>query len=98
MTNEYIKYLGTRKWRKKAEACKKLAGYKCNRCGSSDRQLNAHHKTYENVFKEPQRDLECLCDVCHRKVHSETFTYSKIYNITIITVIVTSIIAMLIAK
>jgi len=65
----YKKYLQSDEWKVKAEACKKLADYKCNRCDEVTK-LQAHHKTYDRVGEELQEDLECLCEMCHNKEHN----------------------------
>jgi hypothetical protein len=44
----YQQYLSTDVWKEKAIECKKLANHKCNRCGSN-KELHAHHITYDNV-------------------------------------------------
>ncbi len=66
----YNQYLKSKCWSKKAERNKKLAGYKCDKCGST-KLLKTHHKTYDNIFREDQSDLECLCNMCHYKLHAE---------------------------
>jgi len=71
--SKYRKYLQTKEWKLISNECKRLANHKCNRCGATD-NLQAHHKSYENVFNELQSDLECLCKACHEKEHGTTFT------------------------
>lgn len=63
-----VKYYQTEEWKDIAEKCKALAGYKCNRCSSTE-QLHAHHITYQRLGQELQKDLECLCAECHSKEH-----------------------------
>ena len=71
MNNKYNQYLLTDKWRAIADECKSLANHTCNRCGSN-KSLQAHHKTYDNVYNEVQEDLECLCRMCHEDHHEST--------------------------
>gem|GEM_PF-4331542 len=33
--------------------------------------LNLHHKTYERIGNEKIRDLVCLCQQCHHKLHEK---------------------------
>jgi len=70
MQNLYKKYLQTEEWKTKADACKELANYKCNRCDNTT-NLHAHHKTYDRVGEELQEDLECLCSECHDNEHNK---------------------------
>jgi 5-methylcytosine-specific restriction endonuclease McrA len=60
----YQEYILTDEWRAKADAAKKRAGYRCQVCNSPDR-LQAHHRTYDNLFNEKPMDLTVLCDPCH---------------------------------
>ena len=66
----YSEYLKSPEWRRKADRCKELAGYRCEDCGATDRPLHAHHKTYKRVGRERYTDLECLCDKCHGARHN----------------------------
>lgn len=50
------------------------ADFRCERCGSTDQQLHAHHKLYlkgRKPWEYDRRLLECLCDDCHRRAHEE---------------------------
>jgi hypothetical protein len=82
----YQEYLKSDEWKIKAEQCKKLADYKCAKCGS-DEKLNAHHLTYKNVGDERMEDLQCLCFSCHNKEHGNTMeehgAYSNIKRLNI---------------
>lgn len=60
----YRAYLSTRRWKRKAAECKRLAGYRCAVC-NSPQQLEAHHRSYQHLYREPQSDLTCLCHSCH---------------------------------
>jgi 5-methylcytosine-specific restriction endonuclease McrA len=46
---EYREYLQSDKWKNISLECKEKAGFKCERCGKSDIDLHAHHKTYARV-------------------------------------------------
>jgi len=58
----YITY--SRRWKKKRKACYKRFGYRCALC-NSPRRLEAHHRTYKNLYNEKPGDLTCLCRDCH---------------------------------
>jgi 5-methylcytosine-specific restriction endonuclease McrA len=61
----YTWYIGySARWKKKRRACYKRFGYRCAVC-NSPRDLQAHHRTYRNLFNERPEDLTCLCAVCH---------------------------------
>ena len=66
----YGRYLQSGAWRKKADTCKKRAGYRCQTCNRSNKQvrLEAHHRTYERLGYEIPEDLICLCRDCHKAV------------------------------
>jgi hypothetical protein len=36
---------------------------------NSDKQLDAHHRTYERIFNEEPGDLTVLCRKCHDRHH-----------------------------
>ena len=78
----YKEYLLTDKWKEKSKKCKEAYNYKCNRCGS-EKELQAHHITYDNVGEEPAEDLECLCRVCHEKEHGNPSGSFKMYGFSI---------------
>lgn len=65
----YDDYIQSREWRKKAEAAKKRAGYRCQVCNGQD-NLEAHHRTYERLGHEHDTDITVLCEKCHKKAHS----------------------------
>lgn len=67
--SDYQKYLQSDHWLKISEETKRLAGYKCQVCNSSD-QLHTHHRTYERKGDELQADLVCLCASCHKLFHN----------------------------
>jgi 5-methylcytosine-specific restriction endonuclease McrA len=66
---DYHRYIQSDAWRKRADECKRRAGYRCQLCNSPDR-LEAHHRTYERLGREEPGDLTCLCHRCHQEYHS----------------------------
>ena len=62
----YRDYLNSPAWYKKRDAVMKRDGHKCAACGSLAKHV--HHKTYDNIGKEPLADLVAVCDVCHPKM------------------------------
>jgi 5-methylcytosine-specific restriction endonuclease McrA len=64
----YSEYLETPEWDKTRKAALKRAHYRCQLCNAHG-VLHVHHKTYENLGREPSQDLIVLCKDCHRKHH-----------------------------
>ncbi len=67
---EYLSYLQSDDWRRISSNLKVKRGLKCEQCGS-DKNLQTHHKTYDNLYDEAEEDLEVLCKSCHDGVHME---------------------------
>lgn len=67
---KYDEYIKSKQWKAKADETKRLAGYRCQVCNSSDEELHAHHRTYERLGEELQSDLICLCAKCHSLFHN----------------------------
>lgn len=65
----YKQYLRSQVWKRISKQIKENADFRCKLCGSS-RSLRVHHHTYDNVFKETEKDLICLCNICHYKIHN----------------------------
>lgn len=70
MTNQYLEYIQTAHWKMIAEEVKKRAGHRCQVC-NRDSELEAHHRTYRNLYHESENmgDLTCLCRRCHGLFH-----------------------------
>ena len=66
--NEYSKYRRTKKWKTLSSLVKEKAGNKCVFCGS-EKKLVAHHHNYINLYNETEKDLICVCNICHMKIH-----------------------------
>jgi 5-methylcytosine-specific restriction endonuclease McrA len=65
---DYHRYLKSKRWKKKAEAARKRAGYRCQLCNQR-KPLQVHHRTYERLGYELPGDLIALCASCHRRHH-----------------------------
>lgn len=64
----YSAYIISEDWKRKADAAKKRAGHRCQVCNrdtSQVLQLEAHHRTYENLGSERADDITVLCNECH---------------------------------
>ena len=66
----YAEFLKTKYWAKVSARVLKRDKRRCKMCGSK-KDLNVHHKTYANHFRELSHmdDLITLCRTCHKKVH-----------------------------
>jgi len=67
---DYFEYIQSPSWKRRADAAKKRAGYRCQVCNSPDR-LEAHHRTYERLGHERPDDITVLCAKHHRQFHKE---------------------------
>ncbi len=65
-TSAYISYLKSKAWSAKREQVMERDGYKCVICKGPAQEV--HHKTYENIGKEPLCDLSSVCKPCHTKL------------------------------
>jgi hypothetical protein len=64
----YYEYIASPQWKRKADAAKERAGYRCQVCNHGQDEgarLEAHHRTYENLGHERPEDITVLCDNCH---------------------------------
>lgn len=65
---KYYSYLKSPQWREKRKFALEFYGYNCGLCGSKH-NLEVHHRSYKNIFKEAMEDLMLLCESCHRDFH-----------------------------
>lgn len=72
------KYYGPN-WLKQSRVVRKNAGYKCVKCGVTEdeygKKMSVHHIrpfVYFDSYQEANelRNLMCVCEDCHRKIHS----------------------------
>jgi len=68
--NSYQDYLQTKHWKSIRKAALRKARYRCQVCNSNKR-LNVHHRTYENLGHEEECDVIVLCQECHEKFHEK---------------------------
>jgi hypothetical protein len=68
----YIEKLRDPRWQRRRLECFQSAGWKCERCHSGTKPLNAHHRQYR-PGREPWEyelgELVCLCEDCHAERH-----------------------------
>ena len=62
----YKEYLDSPAWEVKRDDVIERDGGQCV-CGTQATEV--HHKTYNNIGKEPLSDLVALCKECHERVH-----------------------------
>lgn len=70
--SKYANKLLDPRWQKKRLEVLNAAGWKCSRCGASDKTLHVHHPHYI-AGREPwdYDDLISLCDDCHKAEHPD---------------------------
>lgn len=70
---EYLRYLSSDRWRKKAGERLKIDHFRCCMCGTMGTAINdleVHHVSYRNIYNEdPYTDLVSLCRICHKSIH-----------------------------
>lgn len=65
----YKEYLKTAHWQHFRQEALKFYRYTCQLCDGKNRQLDVHHRTYDNLGCETFNDVIVLCDDCHGKHH-----------------------------
>jgi len=65
---KYLKYLQSEDWAQIKIDLYQTRGKVCEYCGST-KNIQVHHLTYKNIYKEEPEDLVLLCKDCHRKEH-----------------------------
>jgi predicted HNH restriction endonuclease len=68
LSQNYITYIKSPKWKLVCKRYWATYGKKCQACGVRN-NLHVHHKTYERFGREVLTDLCGLCHDCHRSVH-----------------------------
>lgn len=71
---DYRSYIKSYDWQVKAESLKRDAKHRCQGCGRRQRDnsnLHVHHKHYKTLYHERRRDVEVLCENCHRQRHGK---------------------------
>ena len=64
----YIKYLKGKEWKTKRRVFLDKVGERCFLCGGSE-NIDVHHLTYDNIFREKESDLIPVCRTCHKNIH-----------------------------
>jgi hypothetical protein len=69
--DRYRAVLRSRRWRNLRRRAYKRSRGRCEHCRKRHflGALQLHHKTYVRLGKERMRDVELLCDQCHRDRH-----------------------------
>lgn len=65
---EYKAYLKSPQWEVKRQLVLERDHYQCCFCGT-DKNLQIHHKRYDNLGCEPLEDLATFCKSCHQAGH-----------------------------
>ena len=73
MDRKYQAYLLSDEWKDRKNQRIKIEGFRCRMCqgtGTPWNPLTVHHFDYHHVYDEdPWRDLVCLCEACHSRIH-----------------------------
>ena len=68
VTQGYINYIKSPRWKKKREEVFAFYGKRCFACRRRAKVLHVHHVTYARLGRESMSDLMPLCVPCHREV------------------------------
>jgi 5-methylcytosine-specific restriction endonuclease McrA len=66
---DYHAYIVSDRWKARAKCFIRLAGRRCQQCGSK-RNLTVHHLHYRTLGVESKADVEVLCWPCHESLHA----------------------------
>lgn len=77
MNAKYALYLASARWKTLRFKRISESGFRCESCRSTEK-LEAHHITYERIFREKMDDLMTLCEHCHEK--AEGFVQSGLLS------------------
>jgi hypothetical protein len=66
---DYHKYINSPEWIFRKSEYYKTHRKECRTCGSDNRQIHLHHRTYDRVYREDDADLMPLCSECHSSLH-----------------------------
>lgn len=65
---DYNTYINGGAWKTRRAAVLLQRGKKCQACGLTG-IMEVHHRTYDRMGAELDRDLIVLCTACHKGVH-----------------------------
>lgn len=71
--SRYEEYLQSEAWKVKRKNLIKTLGDKCFYCGSK-KNINVHHKNYNNVGFETTNNVIIVCSKCHKEIHGKEKT------------------------
>lgn len=63
----YYDYIKSKAWKARRRSYLDRHHWECEICGEYAYQV--HHKSYERLGREPDRDLQALCEGCHQNTH-----------------------------
>ncbi len=68
----YVEFLKSNYWLDARVIFYRAAGFKCQKCGAKNVELNVHHKTYDHLGDEWDYtdDVIILCRECHKREHT----------------------------
>ena len=66
----YVNYLKSSHWKRTKNRFFQKKRYNCSLCWWN-KDLVVHHKQYDNLNRETQKDLTYLCRPCHDRLHND---------------------------
>lgn len=72
---KYQRYIKGKSFKQIRELVLERDNWRCQCCGRGIEDgivLTVHHKTYAHLYNEKEHleDLICLCEICHKAIHS----------------------------
>lgn len=68
VTQAYVNYIKSPRWKKKREEVFAFYGKRCFACRKRAKVLHVHHVSYARLGREAMGDLMPLCVPCHKEV------------------------------
>lgn len=66
---DYRKYIKSTEWNARKASYYETHHRQCRSCGSDDKELHLHHRSYARIYQEEDGDLVPLCVDCHGMLH-----------------------------
>lgn len=68
-SGDYLKYINSPEWAARKAAYYECHHKQCRSCGSDDKELHLHHRSYARIYQEEDGDLMPMCMDCHAMLH-----------------------------
>lgn len=66
---DYTKYINSPEWAARKAAYYECHHRRCRSCGSDEKEMHLHHRSYARIYQEEDGDLMPMCMDCHAMLH-----------------------------